>query len=74
MMCYGRKEHKPSKKRYDIVFALFFIEHFIDSVNMYINGWLISTLEEEHLVIVRFFEIEICWTSVCKDPLDVVSI
>ena len=42
-----------------MVSVLFFIEHFIDSVNMHVNGWLISTLEEEHLVIVRFFEIEL---------------
>ena len=73
-MCYGREEYKPSKTRYDVIIALFFIEHFIDSANMHINGWLISTLEEEHFVVVRLLEIELRWTSVCKDPLDVISI
>ena len=74
MMCYGRKELKPSKKWYDMAIVLFLIQHFIDNVNMHVNGWLVSTLEEEHLVIMRLFEIEIRWTPVCKDPLDVVSI
>ena len=74
MMCYSQKEHKPSKKWYDMVIALFLIEHIIDYVNMHVNGWLVSSLEEENLVIVRLFEIELRWTSICKDPLDVVSI
>jgi len=74
MMCYSRKEHKPSKKWYDMDIVLFLIQHFIDNVNMHVNRWLVSSLEEENLVIVRLFEIELRWTSICKDPLDVVSI
>ena len=67
MVCKRRKDTHPYGERDDVQVPLLFIHRFAHNLHIGLDGWLITSLNHLHLVLVLHLKVKSMWASSCEN-------